>query len=290
MIHRRQFLTNTALAAAGSLVAGCDLLAASAYNKKQMGLQLYSLRDEISGSGLPAVLKKIKAAGYTNVEFYGYDAASQYFKHTPAGVAQMLKDNGLISKSSHCMMNLLDKDGQKAIDAAKTIGNEYLVIPWLLPEMRKNIDDYKRLAEYMNKAAVLCKKNKLKLAYHNHEFEFEKFGGEVSGYDVLLNDCDKKLIDFEMDLYWIVYAGLDPVELFKQNPGRFKMWHVKDMDKNDRTKNAAIGAGSINFKPVFENAAISGLQYFYVEQETFSTPTDEAIRDSVKFIRKNLIK
>jgi sugar phosphate isomerase/epimerase len=290
MINRRQFLATTSLATAGTLLAGNQLLAAPGYNKKQMGLQLYSLRDEIPASGLEAVLKKIKAAGYTNVEFYGYDPSNQYFKHSPADAMKMLKDNGLVSKSSHCMVNLLEGEGQKAIDAALAIGNEYLVIPWLPPEMRKSMDDYKKLVEYMNKAALLCKKNKLRLAYHNHEFEFEKFGGTQSAYELMLKECDKSLIDFEMDLYWVFFAGQNPLTLFKKYPGRFKMWHVKDMDKTDRTKNAAIGAGSINFKPIFANAALSGLKYFYVEQESFSTPTDDAIKDSVKFIRKNLIK
>lgn len=290
MINRRQFLATTSLATAGTLLAGNQLLAAPGYNKKQMGLQLYSLRDEIPASGLEAVLKKIKAAGYTNVEFYGYDPSNQYFKHSPADAMKMLKDNGLVSKSSHCMVNLLEGEGQKAIDAALAIGNEYLVIPWLPPEMRKSMDDYKKLVEYMNKAALLCKKNKLRLAYHNHEFEFEKFGGTQSAYELMLKECDKSLIDFEMDLYWVFFAGQNPLTLFKKYPGRFKMWHVKDMDKTDRTKNAAIGAGSINFKPIFANAALSGLKYFYVEQESFSTPTDDAIKDSVKFIRKSLIK
>jgi sugar phosphate isomerase/epimerase len=184
---------------------------------------------------------------------------------------------------------LFDKDGQQTIDAALTVGHKYIVIPHLDESIRKSLDDYKLVAERVNKAALLCKKNNIKLAYHNHDFEFTKLEGNTCGYDILLNECDKDLVDLEMDLFWVVTAGFDPIELFKKHPGRFKMWHVKDMDKSDPKKQTEVGSGSINFKQIFANAKLSGLEYFFVEQENLPVPGDEKIKKSIQYLKKNIL-
>jgi sugar phosphate isomerase/epimerase len=151
------------------------------------------------------------------------------------------------------------------------------------------LDDYKRVAQKANEAGVLCKQAGLKLAYHNHDFEFIKFGNQT-GYDILLQETDKKLVDFELDLYWVVRSGNDPLQLFKANPGRFKMWHVKDMDKSKVEWNTEIGEGSINFKAIFAEAKLSGMQHFFVEQETNYSPNPNgSIKTSLDYVSKQLI-
>jgi len=176
-----------------------------------------------------------------------------------------------------------------AIDAAKTLKSEFLTIPWVDPPYRKNIEDYKSIARRLNEAAKICKNAGLKLAYHNHDFEFENHNG-TTGYEILLNETDKDLVYFEMDLYWVVYAKKDPIQLFKENPGRFRMWHIKDMDKLKPSLNTEIGSGSIDFKPIFKEARLAGMEHFFVEQENnFAKNAFDGIKTSCDFISKNLI-
>jgi sugar phosphate isomerase/epimerase len=279
---------HTGIAAAGTLLSA-DVLASN-YNKKTIGLQLYSLRDEIPGSSIEAVLKKMAAIGYNSVEFYGYNTKDAYFKKSAKEIAAILKANKMISPSGHYDLKLFNNDTQQVIDASLEVGHQYIVIPWLAEELRTSLDKYKALAEKINNIALQCKQNNIKLAYHNHDFEFKKMEGDVCGYDIMLKETDKTLVDFELDLFWVASAGHDAVEMFKQNPGRFKMWHVKDMDKTDSKKQTEVGSGSIDFKPIFAQAKLSGLEYFYVEQENLPVPGDANIKKSYDFIKKNLIK
>ncbi len=286
MISRKQFLISSGITVAGAMM-GADVFA-KGFNKNRIGLQLYSLREEVP-AGLEQVFKKIAAAGYNSVEMYGFNTKDAYFKTSAKEVAALLKANKIISPSGHYQLDLFDNDGQQTIDAAKELGHKYIVIPYLAEPIRKSPDDYKVVAERINKAALLCKKNNIKLAYHNHDFEFKKWDGDVTGYDILLKECDRGLVDFEMDLFWVVTAGHSPIELFKQHPGRFKMWHVKDMDKTDTKKQTEVGSGSIDFKAIFAKAKLSGLEYFYVEQENLPVPGDENIRKSINYLKKNIL-
>lgn len=287
-MNRRKFLFNTGITAAGVML-GCDMKAATAAHKEHLiGLQLYSLRDELKG-GVEKVFEKIAAAGYNSVEMYGFSAKDLFFKYQPKEVAEMLHKNRLVSPSGHYMLDLFDADGKQTVEAALSLGHKYVVIPWFPPEQRKSLDDYKKIAERINKAAQLCKDNKLKMAYHNHEFEFIKYEGDVSGYDILLNECDKNLVDLELDLYWVQYAKEDPIEIFKKAPGRFKMWHVKDMSKADPKTQTEVGSGAVDFATIFKNAELSGMEYFYVEQENLPVPADENIKKSYDYVKEALL-
>ena len=287
MINRRKFLRNSGLAVAGSLI-GAEVFA-KGFNKKTIGLQLYTLREDVASMGLSKVFSKISAAGYNSVEMYGFSAADNYFKSSAKDVAALLKANNIISPSGHYQLDLFDKDGQQTIDAALELGHKYVIIPWFPEAQRKSLDDFRLIADRVNKAALLCKQNNMKMLYHNHDFEFTKYEGGVCGYDILLEKCDKHLVNFEMDLFWVVSAGRDPIELFTQHPGRFKMWHVKDKDKTNPKLQTEVGSGSIDFKPIFAKAKLSGLEYFYVEQENFDIPSDESIRKSIGFVKSTLL-
>lgn len=283
MLSRRNFLIGTGITAAGTLL-GLDTLAGN-FHKNKFGIQLFTLRDEILTLGLDGVFKKIAASGYNSVEMFGFSSTDHFFKHKPKKVAALLKKYGLVSPSGHYMLDLFDNDGQATIDAAKTLGHEYIVIPWFPPEQRSSLDDYRKIAERINAAAALCKKNKIKLAYHNHDFEFKKYEDGISGYDILMKECGKN-IDFELDLFWVDFAGENAIDLFKKYPGRFKMWHVKDRHKTSPEKQTEVGSGSIDYKKIFSKATLSGLEYFYVEQENFDIPSGESIRKSNRYVRK----
>lgn len=290
MISRRNFIVTTGLAATAVLVSPSFALT---MNKKEIGLQLYTLRDELP-KDVKGTLEKVAKAGYTTVETYGFSIKDQFWGLTPKELKKILDDNGLKAVSGHYNLGSFLYDGNTAeliaaIEAAKVLKNEFLTVPWIDEPFRRSIEDYKKIAARVNEAAKMCKKAGLKLAYHNHDFEFKKYDG-VTGYEILLKETDKDLVYFELDLYWIVHSGNDPLKLFKENPGRFKMWHVKDKDKNNNDLNTEVGSGTIDFKPFFAAAKQSGMVHFFVEQENnFASNSINSIQTSCDFISKNLI-
>src|SRR5262249_42466038 len=157
--------------------------------------------------------------------------------------------NGLVSPSGHVFSGSLflrndwEKDWQKAVEDSKAIGQEYIVIPWL-EEQNRNTENFKRITEGLNKAGEISNKAALKLAYHNHDFEFVSKDGET-GFDILTKGTDPKLVNFELDIYWAVKAERDPITLINQHPKRFPLWHVKDMDKTDKKFFTEVGNGVI---------------------------------------------
>jgi sugar phosphate isomerase/epimerase len=287
---RRTFIKNTAI-----LAASAYLLPSFAHAAKpngRLGLQLYTLRDVLP-KGPREVIKKVAEAGYQDVETYGY-GNGRFWGVVPSDLRGFLVENGLSSFSGHYNINPLtipDPELDGIIKAAKALGQTYVTIPYLGAELRKTADDYKRIAAQMNIIAEKCKKAGLRLAYHNHDFEFTKFGN-LTGQDILLQETDAKLVDFELDLYWVKRSGHDILDLFKRYPGRFTMWHVKDMDKVKPNLNTEIGSGSIDFKAVFAQAKKSGLKQFFVEQENFSEGMDpfKSIAQSNQYIKSKLLK
>lgn len=290
MVSRRNFIINTSLAA--TAVLALPSLAFS-MNKKEIGLQLYTLREELP-KNVKGTLEKVAASGYTIVETYGFSIKDQFWGLSPTELKKILDDNNLKALSGHYNLGSYLYDGNTAeliaaIEAAKILKTEYLTIPWVDEPFRKSIEDYKKIALRLNEAAKMCKASGLKLAYHNHDFEFQKHDG-ITGYEILLKETDKDLVYFELDLYWVVRSGNDPLQLFKENPGRFKMWHVKDMDKVNQALNTEIGSGSIDFKTIFKEAKQSGMKHFFVEQENNYKPNSfESIKTSCDFISKSLI-
>ncbi|WP_413998372.1 sugar phosphate isomerase/epimerase family protein [Flavobacterium sp. W1B] len=290
MIKRRTFLINSGLALGA--IALAPSLAFSSKNKN-IGLQLYTLRESFP-SNVKMVLEQVAKAGFKEVETYGFSAKNGFFGTPVKEFKTILSDNGLKSPSGHYDFGSFFKDGnadllKKTIEAANILGSQYITIPWLEESLRKSADDYKKIAAKINEAAVLCKKSGLKLGYHNHAFEFMQYDN-TTGYQILLNETDKKLVDFELDLYWVVRSGNDPLQLFKENPGRFTMWHVKDMDTKNPDWNTEIGNGKIDFKSIFAEANLSGVKHFFVEQETNYVPNPiESVKTSCQYVSKHLL-
>ncbi len=287
MISRKSFLQSSGLLMAGMAFKPSALFA----KNMKIGIQLYSIR-EIIGKDVDGFLAKIAAAGYSDVETYG----GQFFGLEPKAFKALLVKNHLTSYSGHytvdkyLLSNGPDEDVKVQIDKAKGVGQEYMTVSSFSHANVKTTDDYKKVAERFNAAGEICKKAGIKLGYHNHNTEFDPLNGGISGYDVLLKETDPKLLHMELDLYWAVRGGQDPVEMFKKYPGRFEMWHVKDMDKSKTNRNTEIGNGSIDFKKIFAHAKLSGMKRFYMEQENFDIDPIESITKSSKYIKDTLLK
>ncbi|KAF2516556.1 sugar phosphate isomerase/epimerase family protein [Flavobacterium foetidum] len=291
MISRRTFMINSALATVGILA-----MPSMAFNsrKRDIGLQLYTLRSELA-KDVKTVLEKVSKAGFATVETYGFSVNNQFWGLAPAELKKMLDANGLKAISGHYNCGSFLADGnlselKASIEAAKTLKSKYFTIPWVDEPFRKNLQDYKIIASRLNLAAASCRESGLQLAYHNHDFEFQKHDG-ITGYEILLDETDKDSVCFELDLYWVVRSGNDPIKLFKENPGRFKLWHVKDMDKNNPALNTEVGNGSIDFKSIFKEAALSGMEHYFVEQENnFAVDSFQSIKSSNDFCSNNFDK
>lgn len=288
-ISRQQFLKTTALATSAALLAKADLFAKSPGNP---GLQLYTLRSEM-GKDPDGTLKKVAGIGYKEVESFGY-ADGKFFGKMPKEYAAFLKSLGLSTPSGHYNSGLFKdaKDTQsqsdvwkRAVEDAAVAGQKYMVWAYLFPQERTKIDDYKRHIELFNRSAEACKASGIQFAYHNHDFEFKELEGQMP-YDMILKQTDAKLVKLELDIYWATFAGKDPVKLFKQNPGRFPLWHVKDMEKSEKREFAEVGTGSIDFQRIFDARKTAGMTHYFVEQDVCKRPPLEAIAISYKNLQK----
>ena len=290
MTHRRDFLKQAGVLAAVACARPSQLLAAPAPMK--IGLQLYSLRETIA-TDIKATLAKVSRAGYQEVETYGYSPEKHFWGLPPAEFKAALAANGLSTSSGHYDVGAFMQDGnaaslQPAIDAARGCGQRYLIVPYLDEKLRTSVADFKTVAARLNQAGALCQQAGLRLGYHNHDFEFKSLGGTTL-FDVMLRETNPRLVDFELDLYWVVRAGLDPVQLLQAHPGRFPLWHVKDMDKVRPDLNTEVGAGSIDFRKIFAQAGKAGLQHLFMEQENFSLDAYQSIAQSAAYIKKTLL-
>lgn len=289
MNSRRNFIKLAGLAAAGAAIAPSFAFAPPT---KTVGIQLYSLREQLP-KDVRGTIAKIAQAGYKEVEVFGYSVKNKFWGLDPKDFKKLLSANGLTAPSGHYGMDKFITDGnadelKTYIEAANTIGSSYIVVPYLGENLRKTADDWKRVAAKLNEASVICKASGLKLGYHNHNFEFEK-QGDTTGYEIMLKETDPKAVQFEMDIYWVVRSGNDPVKLFTEHPGRFPMWHVKDMDKADHTINTEVGSGTIDFKNLYKYAKVAGLKHLIVEQENFSIDPYVSIKQSADYIKKDII-
>ncbi|MEY3017905.1 MAG: hypothetical protein RL336_1040 [Pseudomonadota bacterium] len=223
----------------------------------RVGLQLYTVRD-MASKNLLHTLEHVAALGYKDMEFAGY------FDYSVQTLRRHLDVLGLAAPSAHIPLTAFQSDTDKVIDQALVMGHQYLVMPYLTDEQRQGgIDAFKRLAEYLNGVGEKCRQNGLFLAYHNHDFEFFETDGQLP-YDVLLEVPSEHLL-MEMDLYWTTKAGYDPVAYFEQDPGRFPLWHVKDMDAQGNF--ADVGSGTIDFERIFAHRHTAGLQHGFVERD-----------------------
>lgn len=262
-MNRRNFLTTTAAFGAASMLNFGGALNAYAAPLENVGIQLYAIRNMMKAN-MEASLAQVAEIGYKEVEFFNY------YGRSSKDVKAMLDANGLVSPSIHVNIDQLRGDElSKTIEYASALEQKYVTLAWLGEENRGSMDKYKQHAELFQTVGEECNKAGLRFAYHNHEFEFDKFDG-VMPYDMLLEQLSEDIMVMEMDLFWIIEAGQDPFKYFAKHPGRFHMCHVKDRATNGDMVD--VGDGVIDFAGLFKKASQAGLKHFFVEHDT---PKDE---------------
>ncbi|HEX3384503.1 MAG TPA: sugar phosphate isomerase/epimerase [Mucilaginibacter sp.] len=300
MTNRRKFLQQSGTLALTSLLLP-KLGAANIFEKtaRPIGLQAYTLGN-LMITDTKGTLQKVAAIGYKELESAGSQKGN-FYGYTPKEFAAMVKDAGMHWRSAHVggapftmgqvmkmaktaedsarikkamaqfknmpkTANLKDNYQELANDAAEG-GISYLVCSSIPVS---TLDEIKTAVDVFSKAGEACKKNGVQFAYHNHVTEFDEVEGHRP-FDYILNNTDKELVKMELDLAWATKAKQDPVELFKLHPGRYPLWHVKDLDKKTMVP-AEVGSGIVDFKRVFDNAKLSGMKYFFVEQDQAPEP------------------
>ena len=283
---------------AGAL-ASTALISSPAQPKARykMGLQLFTiraaLRTDVEGS-----LKRVAGMGYEEAETYGYDPEGIKYYGLPAKTfKQLLDDNKITTPTGHYDLNRfvntsvddLRRYVDRCILGAQALGQTYITWP-LIDEDSRTIEKFKVVAERLNIVGEMARKAKLQVAYHNHDFEFVEQNGQI-GYDVILKETDPALVKLQMDLYWIAHGSkLTANEWFRRQPGRYVMWHVKDMHKVSRDY-TELGNGSIDFTRIWPDAALAGLKHFFVEQGgNFTHDPFRSISDSAEYVKRVLLK
>ena len=300
MHTRREFLKTTTLYSAGILAAPA-LFRPSA--GPAIGLQLYTVRDFMAKD--PAgTLAKVAQIGYNSLEGATYNSGDEKFYGMDARTfAGMLKTNGLVMRSCHYRYGEDSKgalltngvfngtilhDWDRAVEDAHTLGLNYMICAWLSESERGTLDHYKKMAADFNIAGEKCHKAGIQFCHHNHDFEFAAQGGAYP-YDILLNETDPKLVKMELDLYWATRAGQDPVKIFEAHPGRFPLWHLKDIDKTPARDTTEVGNGTVDFKRIFAHKATAGMKYWFVEQDHCPGSPFDSITKSITYIKQNLV-
>jgi sugar phosphate isomerase/epimerase len=287
-MKRREFIATSALATAGAfLLPSC---VSKEKMSQAMGIQLYTLKDTIEAD-VSGTLKALSDIGITELEAWSYNDGT-IFGMPYTDFAAQAKDQGMQIISGHydtgystpLQKGTLRNGWERAVEDAKKIGQPYLVIGGLSEEERNTMDNLKRTCELLNKSGEVCRQYGVRFGYHNHSIEFTKLDEKLI-YDVMLQELDPNLVAMELDLFWITNGGFDPLAYFKNYPGRFELWHVKDMDKTDRNKNADVGSGSIDFASIFQQAQQAGLKHFFIEQENFDGAALASVKNGVGYLQ-----
>jgi sugar phosphate isomerase/epimerase len=242
---------------AGIAAMACPSFGCASAPRRPLGIQLYTLRDEMAKS-VPHTFQQLAQFGYKEVEFAGY------FDHGAKDLQRLLDENGLAAPACHVPLALMQSEAAKTIEFASALGHRYIVIPWLDEEHRQSIESYRRIAETFNNIGEQCKAAGIAFAYHNHAFEFDVIDGQTP-YDILLNETDPELVGMEMDVYWVTKAGQSPINYITKWPGRFPLWHIKDMSSDGSIVD--VGDGEIDFPALFEHRDRAGLRHGFVEHD-----------------------
>lgn len=274
-MRRREFLETST---AALVAAGSGLRLRLPEKLGPIGVQLYTLRSEIARS-VETVLARVAAIGYREVEFAGY------FGHTPREIRDIVDRHGLVAPSAHLALDDLEHDPDSIYAAARIIGHQFLTCPWIPAERRQTLDGWSGVARAFNRIGQAAHDAGFRFAFHNHDYEFVPVG-EVIPYDVLVSETDPQFVNFEMDLYWIIKGGEDPVRYFAKYPGRFPMLHVKDMAGTPDRGFADVGRGTIDFTRIFRHSHEAGVEHYFVENDAPSGSPFDSVRISYETLRQ----
>jgi sugar phosphate isomerase/epimerase len=276
---RREFVARLlgAVAAGGVVAPGAAaqalMRAALARRLGAIGLQLYSLR-HLMYRDLDGTIAAVAAIGYREVELAGLHG------RTPRAMRAIVDRHGLAAPSSHIAKDDIRGDWAATLDGAALLGQRFIVCPWI-DERERTVDGYKRIAQEFNRAGAAARAHGIQFAYHNHDFEFTPVDG-VLPYDLLLAECDPGLVRMELDVYWAVKGGKDPLAYFASHPGRFPMIHAKDMARDGSMVD--VGAGTIDWRTIFAHGAQAGLVHTFVEHDDPPHPLAD-VRASYEYLR-----
>ena len=263
--------------------------------KHKIGLQMFSVRDAMAKDP-KGTLIALKEMGYEDFETYGFDPETATIYGYPVAVFKSILDElGLTTTSGHYgFAGLMEASPEevsayvaKCIEAAKTLESPYLTWPFVL-EGYRNPAGFVRLAKLLNQIGQQVTEAGLGFAYHNHGYEFEDWGG-TTGYNIILENTNPDWVKLQLDMFWAVHSGKTPKELVAAQPGRYVMWHIKDMHKESRDY-TEMGQGSIDYKSMLPDPKTSGLQYYYIEQGgNFAVNSMESAKTSIRYVKENLL-
>lgn len=293
-MKRRNFIGKSALLGATTLIPfpGYSLFGKTKY---KLGLQLFSINKDMNRDAL-GTLKQVKPMGYEDFEIYGFDGEKgTFYGHPAATFKNMLDDLEFTASSGHFGFSSfitqpedeLNRFVDQCIAGAHTLDLKYITWPWLAPEQR-SLDSFKLLSKKLNTIGEQVTGAGLGFAYHNHDFEFIEHNGET-GYDIILKETDPALVKLQMDLFWVMHSSKrTPKELVAEQPGRYVMWHIKDMDKVTRDY-TELGNGSIDYTEILPDPVTSGLEFYYLEQGgNFAVNAMQSAADSAAYFKKYL--
>jgi len=283
---RREFLRLSATGALGAIVlsksslktSGMPTSGNSVVDPKTfgIGLQLYTIRDAM-GKDVPGSLKKVSDIGFKYLELADYKEG-KFYGYLPEEFKKMVNDLGMEILSSHAGVNpkgiTADEARKMAEDHAK-LGAKYCMQPWVNVEDRKTVAGYQKMVADWNMVGKVMKEHGVQFGYHNHNFEFDTIEGKVPYFDIFMKEMDKDVMTMEIDLFWTTKAGQNPVEIFNKYPGRFQLFHMKDMltkqaplfTTDGVSDFAPVGSGLIDFKTILASKKIAGMKYMFVEQD-----------------------
>jgi sugar phosphate isomerase/epimerase len=297
--NRRDFFKISAAGAIGVSVLGSLAFKSEAVNRKSfnVGIQLYTVRDAMTADAL-GTLKKLSNLGYKNLELANY-SNGKFYGFAPKEFNKIVTDLGMVNLSSHTQVEaagITVDNAKKMADDHAELGVKYCVQPWV-NEPDRNIESYKKMTGDWNKVGKIMKGVGIQFGYHNHNFEFKSINGIVPYYDIYMKELDSDLVTMEIDLFWVSKAGQDPIEMFKKYPGRFQLFHLKDM----HTKQAPfydvikddvceVGAGVIDFKAILAAKKIAGMKHFFVEDDNQGNgKTFETLETSINNITTKIL-
>lgn len=275
---KKAFLYLSVIAIGLVMLNSCE----SVQDKKQIGIQLYSLKDLMKEKPVETIkavgemgYKMVETANYRSGKFYGMDAVE---------FQNVCKESGLYFVGSHATQHLPDSGSwddlllwwDTCIDAHVKAGAEYIVAPGMGGLAYESLDGLSQYCKYFNMVGEKCNKAGIRFGYHNHSKEFNELEGEVM-YDYMLNNTDPEKVMFEMDLYWAVEGGVNPLDYFEKYPGRFWLWHVKDV--------GVLGAsGKMDFESIWTGKEKAGVKYYIVEQEKHDLDPLEGVKLSLDYL------
>lgn len=271
-MKRRQFIQSGAAILALSS-SSFDLFAAK---KKNIGCQLYSVRDKMAKDPINT-MRALAQMGYTQFESYSKDP---FWGMNAAEAKRFFKEIGVNVISSHTgVPDITEANASKA----QEIGLKYLLSPFIGPQ--KSADEWKKRADEFNKAGEICKKHGLKFGYHNHGYSFETKEG-VKGQDILLANTDPKLVTFELDIYWAEVAGEDSIAHLQKHAGRYDLVHVKQLiTKDPKPAQGVLKSGLLDYDKIIAAAKKTGVKYFMVEQEQYAGDSMDAMKENAAYMK-----